>query len=200
MRTSTVRDAVREHLGASSAEHCERTAETARGLAERYGLDADAAEIAGLLHDWSRDESDDALLEYASAHGIAVLAEETLHPYLLHARVAADQVGLLFPDVSPAVLSAIAAHTVGAVPLVPLDMVVYLADAIEPARAYPGVDDVRRLAATAPLADAFALAYARSVESVRAKGAPLHPMTSLVLDEVGRLTADSPAGRGVSGR
>jgi predicted HD superfamily hydrolase involved in NAD metabolism len=189
--TARVREAVREHLGRRSAEHCERTAATARDLAERHGLDGQWAEIAGLLHDWSRDESDEALLEYAETAGLAVLAEERFHPYLLHARVGADQVRKRFPDLPLPVLSAIAAHTVGAVPLAELDMVVYVADSIEPAREHPGVDEVREAAATLPLAEAFALAYTRAVDSVCEKGSPLHPMTSLVAGEVRRVTGSS---------
>jgi predicted HD superfamily hydrolase involved in NAD metabolism len=188
---ATVRAAVREHLGRRSAEHCERTAAAARQLAERHGLDADAAEVAGLLHDWSRDESDDALLEYAEGAGLAVLAEERFHPYLLHARVGADQVRAVFPDLPLPVLSAIAAHTVGAVPLSPLDMIVYIADAIEPAREHPGVEELREVAATRPLLEAFALAYTLSVDAVCDKGSPLHPMTSLVAGEVRRVTGAS---------
>jgi predicted HD superfamily hydrolase involved in NAD metabolism len=182
-----VRAAVRERLGRRSAEHCERTATAARELAEFHELDGDAAEVAALLHDWSRDESDEALLEYAESAGLAILAEERFHPYLLHARVGADQVRQVFPGLSLAVLSAIAAHTVGAVPLSPLDMVVYIADAIEPARDFQGVDELRRVAATRPLLEAFALAYTLSVESVCEKGSPLHPMTSLVAGEVRRV-------------
>jgi predicted HD superfamily hydrolase involved in NAD metabolism len=186
-----VRAAVHEHLGLRSAEHCERTAAEARRLAERHGLDGDVAELAGLLHDWSRDESDEALLDHAEGAGLAVLAEERFHPYLLHARVGADQVGRIFPRVPPAVLSAIAAHTVGAVPLAALDMVVYIADAIEPARDYPGVDELREVAATRPLLETFALAYTLSVDNVCEKGSPLHPMTSLVAGEVRRVSGSS---------
>jgi predicted HD superfamily hydrolase involved in NAD metabolism len=180
----TVRAAVREHLGRRSAEHCERTAFAARELAERHELDGDAA-------DWSRDESDEALLEYAESAGLAVLAEERFHPYLLHARVGADQVRAILPGLPLSVLSAIAAHTVGAVPLAPLDMVVYIADAIEPARDHPGVEDLRQVAATRPLLEAFALAYTLSVDTVCEKGSPLHPMTSLVAGEVRRVTGAS---------
>ncbi len=183
---------MREHLSARSAAHCERTAATARELAVRYGVDADAAELAGLLHDWSRDETTDDLLAFAERTGLAVLPEEREHPYLLHARVAADQLRQAFPGISLPVLSAVAAHTVGAVPMTPLDEIVYIADAIEPARDYPGVEGLRASANTGPLDSAFAGAYRLSVAFVREKGAPLHPMTARVAAGIERTTGSSP--------
>jgi predicted HD superfamily hydrolase involved in NAD metabolism len=195
-----VRDAVREHLSARSAAHCERTAQTARELAVRYDVDPEAAELAGLLHDWSRDDSLEDLLAFADRTGLAVFPEEREHPYLLHARVAADQLRQRFPDVTLPVLSAVAAHTVGAVPMTPLDEIVYIADAIEPARDYPGVDELRRSAAKEALEVAFAEAYAHSVAHVRRKGAPLHPMTALVVAGIERANGVSSDAAETEGR
>jgi predicted HD superfamily hydrolase involved in NAD metabolism len=187
-----VRDAVREHLSPRSAAHCERTAGTARELALRYDVDPDAAELAGLLHDWSRDDSLDELLAFADRTGLAVFPEEREHPYLLHARVAADQLRQRFPQLTLPVLSAVAAHTVGAVPMTPLDEIVYIADAIEPERDYAGVDELRRSAEKDTLQVAFADAYARSIAHVRRKGAPLHPMTALVVAGIERTNGPPP--------
>ena len=86
------RTALRAHLDDAAAAHCERTAGAARELASRVGVDADAAALAGLLHDWSRQESAEALIEYAKRAGLSILPEEREHPYLLHSRVAAEQV------------------------------------------------------------------------------------------------------------
>jgi predicted HD superfamily hydrolase involved in NAD metabolism len=186
------RGAVRARLRANTAAHCERTAATARELAARFGVDEHAAELAGLLHDWSREEPDAALLAYADSHVLSVLDEERAHPYLLHARVAAEQLREDFGGIGLDVLSAVAAHTVGVVPMSPLDKVVYIADAIEPERTYPGVERLREMAASRPLDVVFADAYARSVAFVLEKGAPLHPMTALVAAQVQRETGRSP--------
>jgi predicted hydrolase (HD superfamily) len=70
------RAAVRARLHPPAAAHCERTAATARVLASRFGVDERAAELAGMLHDWSREEPDAALLAYADMHGLSVLDEE----------------------------------------------------------------------------------------------------------------------------
>lgn len=186
------RAAVRARLRSRAAAHCERTATTARELAARFGLDERAAELAGLLHDWSREVPDAALLAYAETHGLTVLDEERAHPYLLHARVAAEQLREDFTGIGLDVLSAVAAHTVGVVPMTPLDKVVYIADAIEPERVYPGVECLRETASSCPLDIVFADAYASAVASVLEKDAPLHPMTALVAAQVERETGRSP--------
>jgi predicted HD superfamily hydrolase involved in NAD metabolism len=188
----SMRTAVRAHLSARSAAHCERTADTARELACRFDVDPDAAELAGLLHDWSRDDSAGALIAFADAHGLAVLSLERENPYLLHSRVAADELRDAYPGLPLQVLSAVAAHTVGAVPMTPLDQIVYVADAIEPARAYPGVEELRMSARGTSLESVFADAYASSVAFVREKGLPLHPMTALVATEIERATGHTP--------
>jgi predicted HD superfamily hydrolase involved in NAD metabolism len=186
------RGAVRARLHAQAAAHCERTAATARELAGRFGVDEDAAELAGLLHDWSREEPDAALLAYADTHGLSVLDEERRHPYLLHSRVAAEQLREDFLGIGLDVLSAVAAHTVGVVPMTALDKVVYIADAIEPERDYPGVERIRETAASCSLDSVFADAYASSVAFVLKKGGVLHPMTALVAAQVQRETGVSP--------
>jgi predicted HD superfamily hydrolase involved in NAD metabolism len=179
------RGAVRARLHAQAAAHCERTAATARELAGRFGVDEDAAELAGLLHDA-------ALLAYADTHGLSVLDEERRHPYLLHSRVAAEQLREDFLGIGLDVLSAVAAHTVGVVPMTALDKVVYIADAIEPERDYPGVERIRETAASCSLDSVFADAYASSVAFVLKKGGVLHPMTALVAAQVQRETGVSP--------
>lgn len=175
------REAVRKRLSAKSAAHCLRTAETARGLALCHGVDSDAAELAGLLHDWSRDESLEDLLAFATHARMHVLPEEREHPYLLHARVACERLREAFPGISREVLEAVAAHTVGSVPMTDLDKVVFIADMIEPARTFAGVDRLRDIAETHPLREVFREAYAQSVGHVIARGAPLHPTTHKVI-------------------
>jgi predicted HD superfamily hydrolase involved in NAD metabolism len=188
-----VRAAVQQHLSPRSASSRAVRAVRSQCAALRFDVDPDAAELAGLLHDWSRDDSFEDLLSFADRTGLAVFPEEREHPYLLHARVAADQLRQEFPDLTLPVLSAVAAHTVGAVPMTPLDEIVYIADAIEPDRDYSGVDELRQSAARETLEVAFADAYARSVAHVRRKGAPLHPMTALVVAGIERNGVSAPS-------
>ena len=51
------RELLASRLSQKSNEHCERVAATAVTLARRFGVDERDAELAGLLHDYARDES-----------------------------------------------------------------------------------------------------------------------------------------------
>ncbi len=168
---------VAERLSPASLGHSERVAETARALATRFGADAERAALAGLLHDWSRDESTEGLLDFARRNGLPVCDVDRAVPYLLHAGVAAAQVREAFPGIDPTVLDAIASHTLGEAGMTDLMRIVYIADTIEPARAFQGVEDLRRLASdpTATLAEVCFACYRRSLLHIIDSGRRIHP-------------------------
>ena len=182
------RELLASRLSERSLGHCERVAAASRVLALRFGVDPDAAELAGLLHDYARDEGPAGLLRDAAALGLTVLAVERESPRLLHARVAASLLRRDLPGVGEAVLSAVAAHTVGAVPMSDLDRVVYLADMTEPARRWNGVEELRVACEREPLSECFRQGYARSVRQVRVSGHPLHPVSGVVTAQIERET------------
>lgn len=182
------REALRAHLRAESVAHCERTAVTARALAQRHGVDPEKAELAGLLHDWTRDDPRERLVREAEDAGLTVTPEEREHPYLLHAPLAAKQLAEAFPRLPDDVLHAISAHTVGDVPMSDLDKVIYIADMIEPQRAYPGVERLREVARDEPLSEAFRECYAHTVRHVLETGGVLHPLSRAVVAEIERET------------
>ena len=167
-------------LTPSSFAHCERVAAAARALAERVGVDPDGAELAGLVHDYARDEPREGLVAMAEELGMTVLPVEREDQYLLHARLGATMLHSDLPGVGEAVLSAVAVHTVGGVPMADLDKVVYLADMIEPERDYPGVEDVRASCATDTLDECFRVGYGRTVRHLREQGRVVHPVSGAV--------------------
>ena len=119
--------------------HSLGVAETALHLAEVYGVDRFDAAAAGLIHDWDKVLSDDELVTRALHYGIKIAGSPSAATPLLHGPVAAYELPQLFPELSPAVFQAVDRHTVGACDMTPLDMVVFVADAIEPNR-HGGVD------------------------------------------------------------
>jgi predicted HD superfamily hydrolase involved in NAD metabolism len=160
--------------------HCERVASTAASLARRFGVDGSDAELAGLLHDCARDESDEGLQRLATELGVPVTPFELIHPALLHARVGAAIARRDLPGIGEAVLSAVEVHTVGGIPMTDLDRVVFLADMIEPERTYGGVEDLREACDALPLAECFRIGYGRTIRHVLAQGHPLHPISVAV--------------------
>ncbi len=150
------------------AGHARRVGALCATLALRFGTDAEAALVAGLLHDSCREWSTDALLEAADCHGIPVGPLELAQPVaLLHGPVAGAE--LAAAGLAPEAARAIALHTVGAADMTTLEKCLYLADFCEPGREFAGVDDVRRLAQTS-LDDAVAEVARMSLVSVILKG------------------------------
>jgi predicted HD superfamily hydrolase involved in NAD metabolism len=179
---------VTRQLSPKSAAHCERVAATAAALARRVGVDGADAELAGLLHDYARDVSNGDAPAVAGELGVPVTEFEREHPHLMHARIGAAMVRRDLPGVGEAVLSAISAHTVGALPMSELDKVVYIADTIEPSRTFAGVEDLRAVCASEPLTECFRVVYGRSMRNVLEKGRPVHPITAAVGASIERET------------
>lgn len=171
--------ALAARLGERALAHSQGVAETAADLAACYGLDVEAARLAGLLHDWDRELTASEVLAAADRHGRETPADavERRSPKLLHAWTGAAAVRDAFPGIDEAIVHAVARHTVGDAAMTPLDKVVYIADMIEPGRAYPGVDDLRAAVGDEALDELFAKAYTASVEQVIRERKVLHPDT-----------------------
>jgi predicted HD superfamily hydrolase involved in NAD metabolism len=166
-----------EKLSDKALAHSKHVAETAALLATLYGVDAEKARLAGLLHDWHRELDGEALVNAAEDAGIDVADDELRVPYLLHARTGAADLSSVMPELPADVLDAVARHTIGSADMTDLDKVVYVADMIEPGRDYPGVDDLREAAGTVSLADLFAEAYRQSVAHLVDSRKRIHPTT-----------------------
>lgn len=172
--------AVFERLSPEAARHCERVASIAAHLAQRHGIDAAEARLAGLLHDWDRELSAGELLARAERLGLSVTEADRAVPYLLHGPVAAVEIRDVFPELSDAAVEAIGAHTFGAPRMGALAMVVYIADVIEPGRTHDGVERLRERAEGAGLEETFAHTYAASLRHIVKRRKPIHPITVAV--------------------
>jgi predicted HD superfamily hydrolase involved in NAD metabolism len=126
---------VRAHLDQTHRfAHVLRVARTAVALARAHGVDVEQARLAGMLHDLARLYSSERLVAECREHGLAIDDYERANPIVLHARLGAALARSEFGVDDPAVLSAIARHTVAAAEMSPLDAIVYLADGLEPGR------------------------------------------------------------------
>ncbi len=119
-----------ERNHAFTAIHCRAVAEQARALALRFGVDADKAYAAGLLHDISAVIPNAERLARARAWGIDILPEERIAPMILHQKLSAIMAQRQFGVEDADVLSAIGCHTTLKPDASPLDKVVFVADKI----------------------------------------------------------------------
>jgi predicted HD superfamily hydrolase involved in NAD metabolism len=129
--------AVRAHLDQKHRyEHVVRVARCADILAQRHGLDANKARLAGMLHDLARLYLGNRLISECEARHMPISAFERENPIVLHARLGAALATEIYGVNDPEVLSAIAKHTVAAQEMSPLDCTLYLAASLEPGRDY----------------------------------------------------------------
>lgn len=113
--------------------HSLSVAKTARKIAHTYGYDPHAARMAGLLHDWDKALSNKRLADRVKDYNIDVdqgVVESM--PWVLHGMTAAAVLAQEAPQFGEEVYNAIARHTVGAPNMTPLDMIVFVADKVEP--------------------------------------------------------------------
>lgn len=158
-RIAQIESDVREHLSPKPRRlsHTLGVARTAEALALLYGADPYLARVAGLLHDWDKVESDSELIVRARACSLDFggVAYEAVAP-LLHGPLAARELPERYPDLPSEVWRAIEVHTCGAAQMSALDMVLFVADGIEPNRpASEGIERTRSLVGNASLEDLF---------------------------------------------
>jgi predicted HD superfamily hydrolase involved in NAD metabolism len=173
---------VGERLTERRLGHARRVAALAAELAARWGADPDEAYVAGLLHDYCHGLSPQEVLARAEAAGLAVSDLARAGPrQLLHARLAAVELARF--GFSDACLRAVATHTVGGAHMDPLQKSVYLADAVEPGRSYPGVEELRGLAANSPDEALRSLVRTTIVDLVERRWT-IHPATIALYNEL----------------
>jgi predicted HD superfamily hydrolase involved in NAD metabolism len=114
-----------------TATHCGRVAVEARRIARRFGLDADAAEAAGLLHDVSAVIPNADRVRVAEELGLAILDAERDLPMIVHQRLSEVMAAELFGVVDSGILSAIGCHTTLKRDASALDRAVFVADKIK---------------------------------------------------------------------
>jgi predicted HD superfamily hydrolase involved in NAD metabolism len=156
--------------------HTLGVARMADRLAQRHGVDPRRARLAGMLHDLARLWTPERLLEECAKRTMPVDAFERAHPVVLHARLGAELARERFGVEDHAVLSAIRTHTLGSGRMSRLDVVLYLADALEPGRDFLERPRLERLAFRDP--DAAMHATLRStIAYLGSRGLPVAPAT-----------------------
>ena len=155
--------------------HSLGVSQTAEQLARIYGTDENAAAVAGLLHDWDKGLSFEELT--AKAEKYQVVAPEVIEnlPAVLHGYTAAATLRDTFPELTDKQLQAIARHTCGDVEMTELDMIVFIADIIEPGRNFGDVAPLRDAVGRVNLEELFYLTYQSTLIYLIDANMTVHP-------------------------
>lgn len=175
---------VARRLSPALEGHSLGVAATARALAARWGADEDQAAVAGLLHDYCRELTRQEVIELARKHGLEVDPLQAEYPVqLLHGPVAARVLAASRPAPGAEALDAIARHTVGGAAMSTLARCVFVADAVEPGRAYPGVEELRDLSRRS-LDEVTRRIVARDIARLERRGRAVHPAMRALNEEL----------------
>jgi predicted HD superfamily hydrolase involved in NAD metabolism len=120
--------------------------EIAIALAHQYDVDIDKAYLSALLHDIARELNQEKLEQLALHFGYSIDIIEAQSPVLLHAPIGALLIEEKYQIRDEKIRNAIRFHTTGCTKMHKLDMIIYIADMIEPNRNYEGVKELRQLA------------------------------------------------------
>lgn len=171
----------RSRLSAGRYGHTIRVADTAVDLARAHGLDEDRARLSALVHDAARETGPEEFLRLAYEWNLPVGEPERQSPKLLHGPVAAELARRELGVEDEEVLEAVRAHTTGKPGMGPLALALYVADKIEPAREYPSVERLRRLARE-DLHTAAAESLRRAIAHNEHRGKDIHPSSREALE------------------
>ncbi len=171
-------EAVDARLSGRRLEHVHSVAETAPELARIYGADEVEARFAGLLHDWDKLLTDEELPARMDELGIERPPQMELLLPVLHSFTGAKAVEREFPELPPSVISAIWHHTLGGTDMSDLDMVLFIADIIEPRRKVekrPEIQELRDEVGKVDLGQLYFDTYAATMHSLIARRRFIHP-------------------------
>lgn len=146
--TQEIKKEIQEYIERNYSEkrkiHTEGVRTVAIELAKRYGADTEKAEIAALFHDMYRGVSENSLNYYVKHLGLDDKYMNNCN--LAHGKIAAIVMKRDFEVDDEDIVNAVSYHTTGRSGMSLLEKIIYLADAIEPNRIYPGVDELRKIA------------------------------------------------------
>ena len=157
--------------------------DTAVELAKHWGADVTDAARAGILHDITKAIDGPLQLTLCEAYGKILDAFSKKYPKTLHALTGSMVAERIFGE-NEAVVSAIRHHTTGKADMNLLEMIIYVADYMEPNRNFPGVETLRELAFT-DIRAALKLGLEMTLEHLKRQGNEVSPESREALAYLG---------------
>ncbi|KUO58237.1 MAG: phosphohydrolase [Gracilibacter sp. BRH_c7a] len=174
---------VAEKLSYERFQHSVGVEVLAGELAEKFGLDVYAAQLAAITHDLAKSLPYREQLKKANEWKLIHYPEDIQNPQVIHGRISAyilkEEYGVTNQDI----LNAVANHTLGRPNMSDLEMLIYSADLTEPGRNYDGVDKLREklyydLREGTLACMEYTLSYLRQINRA------VHPLTVLAYQDL----------------
>jgi nicotinate-nucleotide adenylyltransferase len=165
--------------------HSLNTAILSVRYALRFGMDPNAAGMAGLLHDCAKE------LPIRRQNDLAgeIQSGELPSAEMLHAPAGVKYAEIKYNITDTTVLDAIRFHTTGRRKMTGIDKIVYLADKLEPAREFDDLTEIRRLVKF-DLDEALIECLTAVRECLNRKGLKFHEDSEQALQELYQTRSD----------
>ncbi|MDR1521870.1 MAG: bis(5'-nucleosyl)-tetraphosphatase (symmetrical) YqeK [Streptococcaceae bacterium] len=136
---------IRMSISEKRFKHSLAVQKTAVLLAKRFDCNLEKASIAGLVHDYAKERSDEEMIRIIYENNL----DETIIAFgnnIWHGVAGAILIKKELGIIDAKILQAVTVHTTGSSNMSLLDKIIYVADFIEPNRNFPGVSKARKLA------------------------------------------------------
>lgn len=181
MEIDKIRKKVKEKLSERRYTHTLGVEEVSVFLAKKYGEDEEKTRVAAILHDYMKEEKKDILKDICE--GISeVVGYENLNE-ILHGFAGAIIAKKEFLIDDEDTLNAIKYHTVGRKNMSILEKIIYISDAIEEGRDYPGVDKIREKTVK-NINEGIIFEVERKLEFLKSKNGVIHRNTLEMLESL----------------
>ncbi len=158
-------------------------ADEAMRLARKYGCDCEKAYLAGLLHDITKNATEDEHLQIFNQFGIMLNDVEKNAEKLMHAISGAAYIENILGIKDIDVITAVRYHTTARANMSLLEKVLYLADFTSADRDYDDVDVMRqKVEISIDAALDYALTY--TINDLISRKKPLHLDTVMAYNEI----------------
>lgn len=158
--------------------------ETALVLADVHRQDPIRVSWAALLHDCAKCVEQSELQRCMEEYSLAEEDDDWRYPAVWHALVGAHVARERYGIEDPVVLRAIRGHPTGNVGMSPIELVVYIADYVEPTREYPGSRELRGVALRDPLLSTALRVCRNKIDHLRKRGRAVHQRSLRALDDL----------------
>lgn len=146
MTLSDYKDIIKPLMSERRYNHCVNVAVEAVRLAKKYGTDPQKAEVAGILHDITKELDFDTQLQIINSSDIILTEVEKNTNKLWHAISGSVFIQSKLGIVDSDIINAVRYHTTGRANMSLLEKVIFVADFTSAERDYPDVDVIREKA------------------------------------------------------
>lgn len=166
-------DLLHKRLSEHRIRHSIGVMQEAAELARIHGENPEKAEIAGLLHDMTKEFTREEHFRMFEKYSFPLDPNLRTNKNLWHAASASLDIRETLGIDDPQIASAIRYHTTGRADMTGLETVLYVADLTEPNRDYPDAEFYRKLAREDLKKTAY-LATVWCVADLEKRGLPVH--------------------------